>query len=52
MFIFGVDIPLIEVLIGMLIVIFFLLAESIVLIVMLLKALNKAKDDEFSGKKK
>lgn len=43
MLVFGVDVPLIEVVLGLSIVIFVLLFEAIIIVSLLIKQLNKAK---------
>tara|TARA_Y100000310_G_scaffold316956_1_gene369279 strand:+ start:799 stop:1017 length:219 start_codon:yes stop_codon:yes gene_type:complete len=43
MIVFGVDIPLVEIIFTMSIIIFILLVESIVVVMVLLKQMNKSK---------
>lgn len=43
MLVFGVDIPLIEIVIGLVIVIFILLVEALIIVSMLIKQLSKTK---------
>lgn len=43
MLVFGVDIPLVEIILGLAIIVFILLVESIVIIGMLVKQTNKTK---------
>jgi len=51
MLVFGVDIPLVEVIFALAIIIFLILVESIVVIAMLLKQMNKSKKlSELVGK--
>lgn len=44
MFVFGVDIPLIEIVIGILIVVFLLLMEAVVIVALLIRQMNKSKE--------
>jgi len=51
MLVFGVDIPLVEVIFALAIIIFLILIESIVVIAMLIKQMNKSKKlSELVGK--
>ncbi len=43
MLVFGVDIPLIEIIVGLAVVMFILLAESIIVVGLLIKQINKSK---------
>ncbi len=43
MLVFGVDVPLIEIVIGLVVVIFIMLAEAIIVVSLLMKQLNKSK---------
>jgi len=43
MLVFGVDIPITEILLAVLIMVFFLLIEAVVIITLLVKQLNKLK---------
>ena len=43
MLVFGVDIPLVEIMVGLVLVIFVLLAESVIVVVLLIKQMNKSK---------
>ncbi len=43
MLVFGADIPLIEVIFALAIIIFFLLVESVVVVMLMVKQLNKTK---------
>ena len=43
MLVFGVDVPLVEVIFTLALVIFFLLVESIIVVALLLKQMNKTK---------
>ena len=43
MLVFGIDIPLIEVILGLTLIIFVLMAESIIVVALLIKQMNKAK---------
>ena len=43
MLVFGVDVPLVEVIFTLAIILFFLLVESIIVVTLLLKQMNKTK---------
>ena len=43
MLVFGVDVPLIEIVVGIAVVMFILLAESVIVVALLIKQMNKSK---------
>ncbi len=43
MLVFGIDVPLIEIIIGLVIVIFIILVESIIVVSLMIKQLNKTR---------
>ncbi|MEK6900743.1 MAG: hypothetical protein AABX37_00190 [Nanoarchaeota archaeon] len=43
MLVFGIDIPLVEILLVLVLVIFVLLAESVIVVILLIKQMNKSK---------